>query len=39
MKRILMVSYRFHYPLTDGSSIRIYNVGMNCPGVAGDSIS
>ncbi len=27
MKRILLVSYRFPYPLIDGSRIRIYNIG------------
>ncbi|MBU4480623.1 glycosyltransferase family 4 protein [Patescibacteria group bacterium] len=27
MKRILMLSYRFPYPLIDGSRIRIYNIG------------
>lgn len=27
MKKILMVSYRFPYPLIDGSRIRIYNIG------------
>ena len=27
MKKILMISYRFPYPLIDGSRIRIYNVG------------
>jgi sugar transferase (PEP-CTERM/EpsH1 system associated) len=27
MKRILVLSYRFPYPLIDGSRIRIYNVG------------
>lgn len=27
MKKILMVSYRFPYPLIDGSRIRIYNMG------------
>lgn len=27
MRRILMISYRFPYPLTDGSKIRIYNIG------------
>ncbi|MDK2801423.1 MAG: hypothetical protein PWQ70_3042, partial [Clostridiales bacterium] len=26
MKRILLVSYRFPYPLIDGSKIRIYNI-------------
>jgi len=26
MKRILIISYRFPYPLTDGSKIRIYNI-------------
>lgn len=26
MKKILIISYRFPYPLTDGSKIRIYNV-------------
>lgn len=27
MKRILLLGYRFPYPLTDGSRIRIYNIG------------
>jgi len=27
MKKILMISYRFPYPLIDGSRIRIYNIG------------
>jgi len=27
MKRVLMLSYRFPYPLIDGSRIRIYNIG------------
>jgi sugar transferase (PEP-CTERM/EpsH1 system associated) len=27
MKKILMMSYRFPYPLIDGSRIRIYNIG------------
>ncbi|GAH86105.1 unnamed protein product [marine sediment metagenome] len=27
MKKILMLSYRFPYPLIDGSRIRIYNIG------------
>jgi len=27
MKKILMISYRFPYPLIDGSRIRIYNMG------------
>ena len=26
MKKILIISYRFPYPLTDGSRIRIYNI-------------
>jgi sugar transferase (PEP-CTERM/EpsH1 system associated) len=27
MKKILIISYRFPYPLIDGSRIRIYNIG------------
>ena len=27
MEKILILSYRFPYPLIDGSRIRIYNVG------------
>ena len=27
MKRILLISFRFPYPLTDGSRIHIYNIG------------
>lgn len=27
MKKILMLSYRFPYPVTEGSIIRIYNIG------------